>query len=127
MVWTPALKLKIGGVVVLAIPLGFVSLFLFGEIFGGDWSGLSHALQLLPVVVLLFVGWRWPSVGGWLLVLLGIVFGVWYWFAVSFPLLTILLVELLLFAPLIVSGVLLIAAGRVGQRSPRPVNPAAFS
>ena len=44
---------------VLLIPIIFFSLFLFGEVFGGDMSGFGHLLQALPFVLLWFLVFKY--------------------------------------------------------------------
>ena len=64
----------------LLIPLGFLLLFTFGELFSGSIDGLSHLLQMLPIAVLLFLVWKKPLIAGVLLVAFSLIFGIWYMF-----------------------------------------------
>jgi hypothetical protein len=92
-------------------------LFTFGEALGGDISGLQHLAQLLPLVLTLAAAWRFPRAGGALLAALSLGLGVAYPFAFGADRLsTIILVELLLFAPPLLAGLLFIAAARASGR-----------
>lgn len=104
--------LKRIGISLLIIPIVFLSLFLFGEVLSGDISGLSHLLQIIPFFILVYISWRWPFWGGALLVLLSVTFGVLYAIDQIFSWQTVLLVELVLFLPPFVSGVLLILSSK---------------
>lgn len=104
--------LKRIGLGLLLIPIGFLFLFLFGEVFSGDMSGFSHILQILPFLVLVYIAWRWPFWGGIVLLLLSIMFGALYAIDVLFPWQTVLLVELVLFLPPFISGTLLILSAK---------------
>lgn len=100
-------RLKIIGISILGVPLAFLMLFLFGELFSGDVSGLGHIVQILPLVLLIFLSWTYPRLGGWFLVIGGITLGILYT-KNNFPLSTILFVETLLFLPPVVAGTLFI-------------------
>lgn len=104
--------LKRIGLGLLILPVGFLSLFLFGEVFAGDITGLSHLLQLVPFFALIYIAWRWPFWGGIILILLSVVFGTLYAIDQIFSWQTILFVELLLFLPPFLSGTLLILSSR---------------
>jgi len=58
---------KVAAMILLAFSAGVLLLFTVAETMGGDLSGLGHLIQLLPVVVLMWFGWRNPRLGGWLL------------------------------------------------------------
>ena len=94
-------------------------LFAVGETSGGDITGLQHLVQLLPLAALLAIAWRFPLAGGRLLVAVALVL------AAVFPMLagdsqrisTILLVELLFFAPPLAAGVLFVVAANAEGRA----------
>lgn len=104
--------LKRIGLGLLIIPVGFLSLFLFGEVFSGDLSGFSHLLQLIPLFVLIYIAWKWPFWGGVALVLFSLALGIIYAVDQLFAWQTILFVELLLFLPPFISGILLVLSSR---------------
>src|SRR5574341_1891175 len=67
---------KVKGLKIAAlIPLGWATaillLFAFGETAGGDWSGLGHLIQAIPIVLLMWLGWKRPLWGGIFLLFLG--------------------------------------------------------
>ena len=63
---------KVAAMILLGLSAGVLLLFTVAETMGGDLSGLGHLIQLLPVVVLMWFGWRRPRLGGWLLLGLGL-------------------------------------------------------
>jgi hypothetical protein len=113
-------RLKIVGLALLVVPLGFLALFMVGEMAGGDISGASHALQALPLLLLAAAAWRWPFQAGAVLALVGLGLVIVYAFLAGprFGLGTIAIVEAVLAVP-VVSGVVLMLAGRRpgGRRS----------
>lgn len=108
------------------IPLGFTLLFLlffgFGEILGGDTSGIGHLVPAALLAFLMWVGWKFPQWVGIGFILVAILFTINT--AVSYirtpdidnkimnfwPLLIIIL-------PLLATGLLLIAAHRQEQKT----------
>jgi hypothetical protein len=111
-------RLKAFALALLAIPVGFLCLFAVGEIAAGDWSGLSHLVQALPLVLVGLAAYRWPAPAGWLLVAVGAAFVVLYAVLASsrFGIGTVAIVEAVLAVP-VVAGVLLVLAGRSPGRS----------
>lgn len=105
-------KLKITGLITLIIPIVFLLLFLFGEIIGGDISGLVHLFQVLPLLIIVFIAWKWPRVGGSILVYLGLVLGLIYALTAHFSVQTIILVELILFLPPVIAGIFFLLSSR---------------
>ena len=108
-----AKALKIAGMVLVLVPIAFFLIFAVGESASGDLSGLSHLVQAAPFAILAWAAWRWPRVGGWILVGLGLVLGALYVFTAShFPWQTIVLVEAALFVPTVLAGALFLLAAR---------------
>jgi hypothetical protein len=106
-------RFKVIGLALLLVPLGFLALFMMGELAGGDVGGLSHLLQALPLLLVAAAAWRWPVRAGAVLVVVGLGVLVIYAILASsrFEIGTIALVEAILAVP-VVSGVLLMLAGR---------------
>jgi hypothetical protein len=105
--------LKVAGIAILLIPIAMFSIFAVGETFGGNLSGLSHFLQALPLVLLVFVCWRFPRIGGLATMLLGILLVVAYPLRASNqPLSTTILTELIFFTPPILAGLLIYLSSR---------------
>jgi hypothetical protein len=65
--------LKIIALICSGLVAGTLLLFLIGETVGGDWSGLGHLIQLIPVVLLMWLGWKRPLLGGIFLVVLSLI------------------------------------------------------
>lgn len=97
------------GLGLLVIPVGFISLFLVGELIGGDITGLGHLIQLIPLIILWLLARKFPHIIGMVLQILGTILFVLYNYAshFSFP-----IVSLLLFVPIIVSGFLIFISSR---------------
>lgn len=100
-------KWKLAGVFTLLVPIIFFLVFAIGE----GIQGWSHYLQALLPLVLLAIAWWWPRVGGAILVGLGVVLGVLYAVqANSQAVSATILVGLIVFAPIIISGVCFLRA-----------------
>jgi hypothetical protein len=106
------------GLGLLAIPVGFFCLFAVGEAASGDWSGLSHLLQALPIVLLGLAAIRWPTAAGTILLVVGLVIMAAYAAITAdrFEVATIVIVEVVFAFP-VVSGALLVLAGRAGHEA----------
>lgn len=100
----------------LLFPLSFFLLFLFGEIFSGDISGLSHLLQIIPLAIIIFVAYKNALVGGVLLLVVSLLFEILYLLNIPFDPIATFIVELLIFVPLIISGILLIRFSKQKNR-----------
>ena len=107
-----AKRLKITGMAILLLPIFFLSAFLFGETFGGDITGLIHLVQVLPLLLLLFLAWKWPKIVGVVLVVLGLVAGSLYFSSAHFPTQAVLLVEAVVFLPPVVAGIFLFLSAK---------------
>lgn len=101
--------LKSIGVGILLIPILFLAMFAIGEITSG---GIGHVIQLLPIIALLVVAWRYPLIGGTILIISSIVLGALYATSVGFIWSVIAVVESFLFIPLLVAGILFAIASR---------------
>lgn len=99
--------------VILLVPISFLLLFTFGEIFSGDISGLSHLIQLAPIIIVLIVALKKPLIGGALFSVISALFGILYLVTVPFNPITILIVELVLFLPPFIAGLLFIYSARL--------------
>lgn len=100
---------KLAGLILLSVPVMILAMFMVGEVFGGDWSGMVHIWQMAPLVALLYLGvWR-PRVAGLIAVAVGLLLALAYPFlAKGQDISAMILTELLLFLPPIVAGVLLL-------------------
>ena len=103
--------IKIAALIFSGIPLAILLLFAIGETAGGDWSGLGHLIQAIPIALLMWLGWKRPLWGGILLLVLSLIAAYAFTNPVSgrdwlAPLLIIV-------APLIVSGILFLSAARL--------------
>jgi hypothetical protein len=101
-------NLKRVGIGLLIIPLGVLFLFAFGEVFSGEISGFQHLVQAAPIIILAFLAYKKPFVGGLLLLIAGLTLGILYALRAPFNFQTIVLAELLLFVPPAISGSILI-------------------
>ncbi|MBN2567768.1 hypothetical protein JXB02_06830 [Candidatus Woesearchaeota archaeon] len=86
----------------------FISLFAF-DVPILSIGFLMHMLPSLLLVVALVIGWRWPIVGGWIFLMMGIAFV--FFFNTYRQILSLLLIS----GPPIVLGVLFLAEGHKGQ------------
>lgn len=123
------LRLKLLGLLCCAGPLGVLLMFALGE--GVIGEGIGHVIQALPLAVVLAFAWWRPLAGGALLTIAAAVLGGAYasagggtatpWWLQTF---------LMLFVPVILGGLLFVAAGLVARppgwlqarrpRDPRP-------
>lgn len=107
--------LKIVALIFPGMTLAVLLFFALGETIDGDWSGLGHLIQAAPIALLMWLGWKRPLWGGiFFLVLSFIAFyslsdvlGGPEWLAPF----------LILVAPLLLSGILLLGAARFEHRS----------
>ena len=100
--------MKIAALIFPGIPLVILLLFAVGETIGGDWSGLGHLIKAVPIVFLMWLGWKRPLWGGILLLVLSIFAG--YSFANPLRGTDWLAPLLIIVAPLILSGLLFLGA-----------------
>lgn len=105
--------LKIAGLILLLIPLTILLIFTIGETVGGDVSGLQHLVQAAPLALLAWWAWKKPWIGGWVLLITAIIFAAVYPMTKSDQSLRVMiLIELLLFGPAIVAGILFLLSAR---------------
>lgn len=101
----------------LFIPIGFLSLFLFGEVLGGDMSGMSHAVQIIPLIVIALASKKYPRVAGWAAIILSIAFSIWYISWAEFDPITYALLGGILVLPVTISGIVLLRNNPNGASS----------
>jgi hypothetical protein len=105
--------------IIALIPSGLVAgillLFLIGETVGGDWSGLGHLIQLIPVVLFMWLGWKRPLWGGIFLLVLSLIAA--YSFANPLRGTDWLAPLLIIVTPLILSGILFLSAARSEKKT----------
>jgi hypothetical protein len=106
--------LKVFALVPPGLSLLILAAFAFGETASGDWSGLGHLVQAVPIVLLMWLGWKRPLWGGILLLLLGFFTAITFSDALRGP--EWLAPFLILVAPLLLSGLLLLWAARLERK-----------
>jgi hypothetical protein len=110
---TTSKRLKPVGIVLLALPILILAVFAIGEVAGGDISGLQHIIQLVPLLLLAWLAWRWPVWGGIVLTATSlIVVTLVILFLPGLATGPFTLFRAILFLPPLVAGVLFILAGR---------------
>jgi hypothetical protein len=107
--------LKIAALIFPGLTIAILLLFAFGEAISGDWSGLGHLLQALPIALLMWLGWKRPLWGGILLLVLSFI----AFYSVSDNLRGSewLAPFLIITAPLIISGILLVSAAGLEKQT----------
>jgi hypothetical protein len=103
--------IKIIALIFSGLVAGIILLFLVAETVGGDWSGLGHLVQLIPVVLLMWLGWKRPLWGGILLLALSAIAA--YTFANPLNGRDWLAPLLIIVAPLTLAGLLFLGAVRI--------------
>ena len=111
-------RLQLSATLVGGITAAVLALFLFGEVAGGDISGLAHALQVGPLIALLLLGWWRPGLAGALLLAAGSALAAAYFVESSDSTVgrgeQLLVAALFLFPPMI-AGALFLVAARTGN------------
>jgi len=116
--WGPR-RLRLAAIALLAVPAGVLLLFAFGEMIGGDPTGVQHIPEAAVLILLIAVAWRHARVTGIILLASGtLLFAVWLVWAVYLrepqanesPLLMLVLAAIVLFLPPLVAGWLLLRA-----------------
>jgi hypothetical protein len=108
-------EIKIAALIFPGIPLVILLLFAIGETAGGDWSGLGHLLQAIPIALLMWLGWKRPLWGGILLLVLSLFAA--YSFANPLRGMDWLAPLLIIITPLVLSGVLFLSAALLDKRT----------
>ena len=122
---TRSRKYELAATAVAGVTLAMLSMFTLGEVFGGDWSGLAHLVQLVPLAILIALGWRFPYAIGLLLIGIGAALTLAYYMdAANSSIATSekLLVGALFLLPPLLSGGFFMLAGNA-QRSRRREHP----
>ena len=113
MIHLTSTQLKRAGLALLTLPILILAGFAAGELAGGDISGLQHVVELVPVALLAWFAWRRPLWGGMALIVLALILLMLYIvFIHGFPLPTVVLTLMFLFATPLAAGVLFVAAAR---------------
>jgi len=107
--------IKIVALIFPGITLFILLLFAIGETLGGDWSGLGHLIQAIPIVLLMWLGWKRPLWGGILMLVLSLIAA--YSFATPLRGMDWLAPLLIIIAPLILSGILFLSAARIESKT----------
>ena len=104
-------RAKIAALVLLGLGVAFYLMFAVGETAGGDISGVQHFLPAAILIVLLRAAWKRPRAAGIALLALAVPLGIAY--------VTLLVVRdlpptwaLIVVLPPVVTGLLLVRAGR---------------
>jgi hypothetical protein len=106
--------LKIVALIFAGFTIAILLLFGLGETIGGDWSGLGHLIQAMPIGLLMWLGWKRPFWGGLFLIVLSLLASYSYADALRGP--GWLAPFLIIIAPLFASGVLLMGAAGLEKR-----------
>jgi len=107
-------RIKVAALIFPGLTLAILLLFAIGETAGGDWSGLGHLIQAIPVAFLMWLGWKRPLWGGIFFLVLSLV--ALYSFANPLRGADWIAPLLIIVAPLIISGILFLSAARVEKR-----------
>lgn len=109
-----AAGLKIIALISAGLAAAVLLLFAVGETAGGDRSGLGHLIVVVPIGLLLWLGWKFPLWGGICFLLLGLVASFIYLDALRGP--GWLAPFLIIIAPMLFSGFMLLAAARLEHK-----------
>ena len=107
--------LKIVALIFPGITLAILLLFALGETIGGDWSGLGHLVQVIPIALLMWLGWKRPLWGGVFFLVLS--FLAWHSFADSLRGPDWLAPFLILITPMLLAGFLFLGAAGLEKRT----------
>lgn len=108
------------GLVALAIPIGMLLLLSVGELSAEGPGALLHLLQAAPLLVFAVGAWRYPRAAGVVLLVVGGTLALANPSCARGPLEMKFSIELVLFLPPIVAGVLLVAAARAERARQLP-------
>lgn len=112
--------LKTTSMVPLGLATAILLLFTLGESAGGDWSGLGHLIYAVPIILLMWLGWKRPLWGGISLFFLALLAWVTYSDTLGGP--GWLAPFLIVIAPLLLSGLLLLVAAWLERNAARADN-----
>lgn len=102
--------------VLSAIPASIFIIFAAGEMMGSDMSGIIHVVQFLFFILLLYIAFKKPYIGGLIMFFSGLVLALKYVaYTGHLPIPVMLLVISVVFIPLIAAGILFIIYGRGHQ------------
>jgi hypothetical protein len=107
--------LKIMALVFPGLTIAILLLFALGETIGGDWSGLGHLLQAIPIGLLMWLGWKRPLWGGMFLLVLSLLAAYSLAEALRGPGWPVRM--LIMIAPLSLSGIFLLGAAGLERRA----------
>jgi hypothetical protein len=107
--------LKLVALIFPGLTIALLLLFAIGETAGGDRSGLGHLIQAIPILLLMWPGWKRPLWGGIFLLLLGIIASHSFINALRGP--GWLAPFLIIIAPLLLSGLLLLGAAGLERKA----------
>ena len=107
--------LKIVALIFPGLAIAVLLLFTVGETASGDWSGLGHLIQVIPIGLLMWLGWKRPLWGGIFLLLLGFLGLHSFSNALRGP--EWLAPFLIIIAPLLISGLLLLSAAGLERKA----------
>lgn len=107
--------LKIVALIFPGLTLIIILIFMFGEIGGGDWSGLGHLIQAIPIACLMWLGWKRPVWGGIFFLILSFIAFSSFSDALYGP--EWLAPFLIIIAPLLLSGILLLSAAGLERKA----------
>lgn len=107
------------GLASLALPGAVLLFFAAGELLAGDVGGAQHLVELVMLAAVGWAAWRWSFAVGQLLMLGGAIFAV-AWVLFLHPdgvtLLSVAIVELVLFMPVVIGGALFTLSGALLRR-----------
>jgi hypothetical protein len=108
------LRLKILGLALLLLPTVLLLIMGMGEMIGGDFSGIQHFVQLLPLVLLAIISWKYPKIGGIILLSLSTVLALVYAVMThkSATLWAVIINDSVLFLPTLLAGILLMLSSK---------------
>jgi len=110
--------LTIAGLGVIGLVIAFLLFMGIGEMAGGDFSGLSHVIPAVILAGLAALSLKWLRGSGATLAAVGLLIGA-YFLAQSSSLQARITATLLTGAPILLGGVLLLAAAGLGKRAER--------
>jgi hypothetical protein len=108
-------RIKLMALIFPGLTIAILLLFALGETIGGDWSGLGHLFQAIPIGFLMWLGWKRPLWGGMFLLVLSLLASYGLADALRGPGWPVRM--LIMIAPLFLSGILLLSAAGLERRA----------